>query len=288
MKNNNRRKFIKSSGLLLGGLLMATNKSICKTLSAQYHGFYMDIDESNILFLHTGNQCGDTTFFKTYHDFFSSDTPIWLHTGDFLPSGKPDQSVIDSMNMLGVKAAALGANELQLGDKALLALAKACPFTLLHSHASWAGSELQRWVKPFEILQTHNRRIGIVAAGGGGAVHDPRARIEIESRARYLKEQQGVDLVISLIPTGANKAALLRWIHESKHIDTFLCSALEMDKSSNQVLKNADGKDSLLSYGDIGGQGVGRFRCNMTVKGLVLPMQLAYTHIPKEKHGLHA
>src|SRR5690606_9848902 len=282
MNSPNRRDFIKRSGLLLGGLFLATNKGVCHTLSAPYKGVYLDFDEAQTSIFHTGNQFGKKELFEASCTANIPRNTQQLHTGNFLASDTPDVSVTDKMNALGIQVAALGNQEISLTETGLLALAKSCPFTLVNSHMDWENPVLDKWIKPFEVVQIRNKRIGILATAGNELAKSPEHQMKVERWARNLKQFQQVDMVLSLVSQGWSKTELTSWMKTSRSINIFLCADLAGDKGGNLVLKNAEGKDTLLSFGDATGNGWSKYSCNMAMDGLVLPTQLAYMPFVKD------
>lgn len=272
MKNSDRRFFLKSSGLLLGGLLIS-RLGMTQPLSRATR-FNLKLDLRNVNFFFTGNLNLKQHLETTVAPLLQRMSGVYLDTGNFTEhsKGKIVQRV-NQMNVLGYQAAALGKDELALGEENLLRLAKACDFTLLNSIAVWHNLELSNWVKPFQLIAIADKRVGVLAIGPvSPSSHD---LVRLISLAKRLRIEEQCDLIICLVPDGLKKQELLELVRESDAIDMFFCAATNTKKDATYILKNKGKEETTLMYGGKDAVELGHYAANMETAGYVLPNRIA-------------
>ncbi|MBL1407545.1 bifunctional UDP-sugar hydrolase/5'-nucleotidase [Sphingobacterium faecale] len=282
MNNNNRRFFLKSSGLILGSFLLA-RLGMAKS-PAQAARFNLRLDLKDVNFVFTGNLNRKQHLETTVAPILQNISAVYLDTGNFTAHSKAKTiDRVKQMNDLGCQAAALGRDELTMPETDLLTLARSCDFTLLNSLAVWQNRELSNRIKPFQLIQIVDRRVGVLAIGpvslSGSEVH------RLTSLAKRLREEEQCHMIICLVPEGHNKKKLKEIAEQSEAIDLFLCAATDAEVGLCYVLKNREHTDTTLIYGGKGGVEWGHYAANMESVGYVLPNTMG-CYTPKNLPGL--
>ncbi|WP_295675951.1 metallophosphoesterase, partial [uncultured Mucilaginibacter sp.] len=133
---------------------------------------------------------------------------LLLDGGDFLShskSGSNQLKVIDTMNKMGYHAAAIGNEELAIGQDRLASLVPLMNFSLVNCNYSLERN-LSKLVKPYITINAGKFKVGITGVGQklkGVAYAD--AIESANSTAKILKENENCDLVICLSHLGYNQ-----------------------------------------------------------------------------------
>ncbi|TDQ73710.1 bifunctional UDP-sugar hydrolase/5'-nucleotidase [Sphingobacterium yanglingense] len=272
MKKSDRRFFLKSSGLLLGGLLIS-RLGVSQPLSRTAR-FKLKLDLRNVNFFFTGN-----LNFKQHLDvavapLLQNMSGVYLDAGNFTEQSKTKtMHRVAQMNAFGYQAAALGKHEMAIGEDNLLRLAKSCDFTLVNSLTTWRNPELSNWIKPFQLVEIADKNVAVLATAP--MCPSNQEVVILTSLAKQLKKEQQCDLAICLVPNGLKKKELLELVRESGGIDVFFCVATDAPKDAIYILRNKDKKEATLIYGGKEAIELGHYAANMKTAGYVLPNRIA-------------
>ncbi|ASU34281.1 bifunctional UDP-sugar hydrolase/5'-nucleotidase [Mucilaginibacter xinganensis] len=126
---------------------------------------------------------------------------LLLDAGSFINSATPlsqQKQVIAMMNSMNYHAAAVGKQELSLGQDHLASLAPFVKFTLLNCNYEF-DDNLKKIVKPYIIINSGGFKVGVTAVGS--RINNIKCSDAIESAntvAHLLKNDEKCDLVICL------------------------------------------------------------------------------------------
>jgi len=274
----NRRKFLSKTSLLAGALF-CTKKGWANVLEGNKR-FCIAGSTHQVHFYATGNQRGQAKAYAFVQEQGNALQNIRLDTGNFVRHLADVEPQIAILNASGFQAVAIGPNEFALGEKALVELAKRSHFSLINTHYNWQNADLKQLIKPYEIIQVGDKRIGIIALGTPHACAVTNSlMLRINQVANQLKEKLACASVICLVPPILNKADLMEFVQQSQAIDLIFSSSMADFKAGNRVLKNAKKQDVLFLCGQCDGQVVAKSIINIAISDLVLPDVLNIKHI---------
>ena len=265
-----RRDFIKQSGFIGGGFLIADPLKQLNRFSETSLGFnflqQVNIYHTNDLHnciepLQTGKKNGYGGL-KNISAVLrqSSSCHLLLDAGDFLDDAvslQEKQRMVRSMNSLGFHASTIGNRELANGADELAQLVPMMKFSLVNCNYSFENSELRTKVQAYKIIKTGKYKIGITGVGthqlksmDGITWHHPYDKAN--AVAAQLKKEKGCDLVICLSHIGYTQMAgphNAEFAKASENIDLIIGGHSELVMPGNMVLKNKMKEEVIVSHG---------------------------------------
>jgi 5'-nucleotidase len=210
---------------------------------------------------------------------------LLLDAGDFLNSSHSPQQqgeVIYTMNNMGYHAAAVGDNELSLGQDKLAALIHLMQFSLVNCNYEFEA-RLAKLIKPFIIINSGKFKIGIT--GVGHQVNGVKYNDAIQSAntmAAWLKQKQNCDLVICLSHLGYSQASDTpdnqKLAKQSEHIDMIVSGhdhkllrgpAITLNKLKKEVVISHAAWDGLMMGRSVFSFESGKNRCGFKAKHFI-------------------
>jgi 5'-nucleotidase len=181
---------------------------------------------------------------------------LLLDAGNFTRNSNKVENhrdVIGVMNSIGYHAAAIGANELSMGQEELMTLIPLMQFSLVNCNLQF-DNKLADMIKPYVIIRSGNFKIGIT-----GVCHKVEgikyndAAASAAKVARLLKLDEKCDLVVCLaqLGDGGNR----KFAEQSEHIDMViggndpkLCLNTQMlhNKLKHEIVLAQTAKNGLL------------------------------------------
>jgi 5'-nucleotidase len=210
---------------------------------------------------------------------------LLLDAGGFLNMAKSSSSqkmMIQTMNKMGYHAAAIGDDELALGQDHLASLARHMQFSLVNCNYGFDG-ELKKRVKPYIIIKTGKFKTGVTGVGHkvDGVKYNDAIQSAIAA-ASHLKQMEKCDLVICLSHLGYEQTGDQpddqKLAKQSEHIDMIISGhncKLSMDPV---VLRNRLKHEVIIGGGAFNGLMLGKaifnfensgLKHNLTVKNLI-------------------
>ena len=179
---------------------------------------------------------------------------LLLDAGNFIngtASFTQQKQVIAIMNKMGYHAAAIGSQELSMGQDHLASLAPLMNFAILNCNYEFS-SNLSSLVKPYIIINTGNFRVGITGVGNQFKGIKYNDAIESANKvARLLKNEERCDLVICLshleYMREDNKANNHKLAAQSENIDMIIGSSGNKMLINSKVLHNKIKHEILLA-----------------------------------------
>lgn len=177
-------------------------------------------------------------------DFFQGSAYYTMFTGEV---------EIGLMNMMGLDAVTLGNHEWDSGMERLVENLRMANFPIVCSNYDFSGTELEKLVKPFTIVNKKGVKIGILAIGpkleglvdkkhyGDVKYLDP-AESALKT-ATLLKEKEKCDLVICISHLGWGPDYDIAMIKQTKYIDLVLGGHTHTQFKEIRYVKDLDGKD---------------------------------------------
>jgi 5'-nucleotidase len=210
---------------------------------------------------------------------------LLLDSGDFLGHSESSSSqlkVIDLMNKMGYHAAAIGNEELGMGQDQLASLVPLMNFSLVNCNYGLEG-KLGKLVKPYITISTGKFKVGITGVGHklkGIAYADA---IECANNtAKILKEKEKCDLVICLSHLGYNQPGDQpddqKLAQHSSQIDMIISghnrflvrgTIVKMNKLKHEVLISPAAYDGLMIGKTIFSFENGKQKSNIKSKNLI-------------------
>ena|SRR3984885_435489 len=170
---------------------------------------------------------------------------LLLDAGGFLNPSKSNPAqkmMIQTMNAMGYHAAAVGNDELALGQEHLASLARLMRFSLVNCNYTFDG-ELTKLVKPYIIITSGKFKTGIT--GVGHKVNGVKYNDAIQSAniaASHLKQKEKCDLVICLSHLGyrqpGDQPDDRKLAKESEHIDMIISGHNSQLSMESIILRN--------------------------------------------------
>jgi len=271
--NSFRRNFLKQSGFIGGGLLIAEPLKQLNNFSETGLGFnflrevnifHTNDLHNNIDPLRSGKQNGYGGLKNIAAVLKQSSTAnLLLDAGDFVDDAAPieeQQRMIRAMNKLGFHASTVGNRELSKGAEHLAQLIPMMKFSLVNCNYSFDHPGLRENVQSHKIIKTGKYKIGITGVG----THQLKSRDGIDWHhpydkanriASYLKKEKGCDLVICLshlgyMQDGPHNA---EFAIVSEHIDLIIGGHTELVMPEQLVLRNKLKQEVIVSHGGPGG-----------------------------------
>ena len=270
--NKPRRIFLNQISLLTGTAAfckpMGSAASIFKhinTLHSQKNA--VTIYSTNDIKGNVGAVCKDTGGLQLIKTELQKQetTGLLLDAGNFI-NGKQSfylqKQLIALMNSAGYHAAAVGGQELSLGQDHLAALAPLMKFALLNCNYEFNGN-LKNAIKPYTIITTGRFRVGITAVGSQlNGVKYNDAIISANKIAEILKNDKKCDLVICLSHLGSVREGDTpdnqKLAAHSENIDIIIGGNNDKLLSNAMVLKNSRKHEVILAQTAWNGMMMGR------------------------------
>lgn len=190
---------------------------------------------------------------------------LLLDAGNFI-NGKQSfyrqKQLVALMNSAGYHAAAVGGQELSLGQDHLAMLAPFMKFTLLNCNYEFNGN-LKNAIKPYTIITTGRFRVGITAVGSQlSGVKYNDAITSANKIAAILKNDEKCDLVICLSHLGyireGDAPDNQKLAAQSQNIDFIIGGNNNKLISNAMVLKNSLKHEVILAQTAWNGMMMGR------------------------------
>lgn len=146
------------------------------------------------------------------------------------------REVIGMMNSIGYHAAAVGQNELSMGQETLISLIPLMQFSLVNCNLQF-DNKLAGMIKPYVIIRSGNFKIGITAVCHkveGVKYNDAGA--SAAKAARLLKLDEKCNLVICLAQLGEGDNQ--KFAEQSEHIDMVIGGNDPKFCSNTQIFRN--------------------------------------------------
>lgn len=210
---------------------------------------------------------------------------LLLDSGDFLGNSKdvPAQiEMINTMNKMGYHAAAIGNEELTIGQDHLASLVPMMNFSLVNCNYSLDG-HLRNLVKPYIIVNSGKLKIGITGVGHklkGVVYHD--AIESANNIASILKEKEKCDLIVCLSHLGYSQPGDQpddqKLARRSQHIDMIISghnrflltgSIIKQNKLKQEVLISPAAYNGLMIGKTIFSFEKGKHKSNIQSKNLI-------------------
>ena len=250
--NNDRRTFINQLSLVAAfaalskpmGSFAAVSKKI-STISSS--GSEVAVYHTNDLHGNIEPIFGGTGGLNQIHTLLKRQETngLLLDAGGFLNLSKSNSAqkmMIRAMNAMGYHAAAIGNDELALGQDHLASLARLMHFSLVNCNYRFDG-ELTNLVKPYIIIHSGKFKTGIT--GVGHQVDGVKYNDAIQSANRvagHLKQNEKCDLVICLSHLGyrqpGNQPDDQKLAKQSEHIDMIINGNNRFLSRGPMVLRN--------------------------------------------------
>ena len=146
-----------------------------------------------------------------------ADSLLFLHAGDFCQGSSyftelKGEAEIEFLNALGYDAVCLGNHEFDNGIDELAKHLKSLKMPILCANYDFSGTPLEEVVKPYAIIRKAGLKIGVI-----GALDNLNSLVDVDivsnikfidpaqivnEHAKYLKTQEGCDLIICLSHLG--------------------------------------------------------------------------------------
>jgi len=269
-----RRSFLKSSGIFAGvamlGRPLQALADVSKKINTIDAGKCINIFQTNDLNSQIkSNQNGFGGLEKVHALIASEDVSgLVVDAGNFLDrqqSREMQERTINLMNKIGYHAAAIGINELSMGQAGFSELIPQMNFSLVNCNYRFSHAVLNSAIKPYIVIKTKGLRVGVTGVG-------PRLDMEgvlfenpytaANRTAEYLKREMGCDLVICLSPLGfeEDKFSSKELAAISAHIDFIANGSSNKVLQGAMILKNKDKHDVVLSQAGENGMIIGKTR----------------------------
>lgn len=262
---NTRREFLKHCGIL-GSLFLVSQQEVVNSLS-EFSRFNLKLDLSNLNIFFTGNMKGDLSELRKIKGVSS----LLFDAGNFISSSSEIDHQVKKMNLLGYQVAALGRNELALGEDKLLQLAKSAEFSLVNSHINFNNKNLSRLIKPFQIIDLVDKKVGVLSISSG--FKSSKDLVKINDLANTLKNQQNCSIVVCLIANNIQKKTVHSLLRKSKHVDLFWTPEIPQTNGGNYISKNSLDNEVTLIYGKRKQNNIGYYQTDIS-KDFFLPKQI--------------
>ena len=269
-----RRDFLKQSGFIGGGLLIAeplkqlnnfSETSLGFNFLREVNIFHTNDLHNNIEPLQTGKKSGYGGLKNMAAVLSQSSTAhLLLDAGDFVDDAvsiEEQQKMIRAMNKLGFRASTIGNRELAKGADHLAELIPLMKFSLVNCNYSFEHPVLRANVQSYKIIKTGKYKIGVTGVGThqlksmeGIAWHHPYDRAN--AIASNLKKEKGCDLVICLSHLGYTQSSGPRnaeFAKASENIDLIIGGHTELVMPGQMILKNKLKQEVIVSHGGPGG-----------------------------------
>lgn len=264
---SDRREFLKHCGIL-GSLFLVSQQEVVNSLS-QYSRFNLKLDLNNLNIFFTGNLKGNLSELNQVKGISS----LLFDAGNFISSSSEMDHQIRKMNSLGYQVAALGKNELSLSESKLIELAEKSEFSLVNSHLNFENKTLSKLIKPFQIIDLLEKKVGVLSISSGfKSSQDLR---KINKLATNLKKNQNCFVVVCLIANNIQKKTAHSLLRKSKNIDLFWTSEIPKANGGNFISRNSEQQETTLIYGTKNKREIGYYQTDLT-REYYLPKQIMH------------
>jgi hypothetical protein len=264
---SDRREFLKHCGIL-GGLFLVSQQEVVNSLS-QFSRFNLKLDLNNLNLFFTGNLKGNLSELGQIKDTSS----LLFDAGNFISSSSEIENQIKKMNFLGYQVAALGKNELALGEEKLIQLVQKSEFALVNSHINFENKILSKLVKPFQIIDLVEKKVGVLSISSG--FKSSRDLKKINELANTLKNKQNCGIVVCLIANNIQKKTAHSLLRKSENVDLFWTPEIPNTKGGNFISRNALAQEVTLIYGTKSKREIGYYQADLS-NDYYLPKQIIH------------
>ncbi len=281
--NNNRRKFLQNSSLLVTGYLLAKP---FKTVAGTPTGNFLNtgIQSNAVSIMHTNDLNGRLSPFNygqltnigglyNIHSAVNNKngSRILVDAGNFLDGASQfsDQvNMISLMNKANYTAVTIGDTELSKGEEHLASLIGHMNFNIVNCNYNFSNPVLKAKILPYHIVRYGNYKIGITGVGpvlsNKGYAKDIQCSHPYERAnevAKYLKGQLNCDLVVCLSHLGYEHKNGLpdnkKFAAASENIDIIIGGHDKAIAHPQLIAKNNEKKQVVVSNGGYGGSVMG-------------------------------
>lgn len=198
--------------------------------------------------------CGDFSQGTPYYNMFKGDVEVQL------------------MNTIGYDAGTIGNHEFDFGLDNMARLFEMANFPIVCANYKVKGTVLEKWVKPYVILEKFGLKIGVFGLGtklsgmvqstnyGDVVFEDP---FVAANRVASELKKQGCDLIICLSHLGftassKNPMSDIELVKNTRNIDIILGGHSHTFLEEPMIYKDLDGKDVYITQMGSSGIFVGR------------------------------
>jgi 5'-nucleotidase len=286
--NNPRRTFLSQLSLIAGAA--ALSKPLATAAAINKHINTLSAAKNAVTVYHTNDLRGNiATVYKNMGGLDKIKTELenqetgglLLDAGNFINASQSlsqQKKLVALMNKMGYHAAAIGGQELSLGQDRLASLAASMTFTLLNCNYDFNNS-LSNLVKPYTVMSSGRFKIGITAVGQQfEGIHYNDAIKSANNIAQLLKIREKCDLVICLSHLGfeldGDKPDSHKLAAQSEHIDIIIGGNNDKMLSNAKILHNKLKHEVILAQ--------------TAWDGLMLGRTIINFDRDKQKYGLRA